>query len=87
MVTIYSDVIYVNQIPFLVTISRNLNFGTKEALSKQNLETLLLKKTNSVLVFLNCNQEPINNLTEYHYNKDNIKKYNPNENSESASYS
>ena len=45
-VTLGVDVMYVNSIPFLVTVSRNIQFGTVEALKSTKMETILecLKK-------------------------------------------
>ena len=40
-VTICGDVMFVNQIPFLVTISRHLKFGTVEMLRKTNNATMV----------------------------------------------
>jgi hypothetical protein len=47
-VTLAADVMYVNGIPMLVTISRNLRFATVEALPNWNIKTLVLKGTKAV---------------------------------------
>jgi hypothetical protein len=40
--TICIDVMFVNKLPFLITISRNIKFGTVEALKNRKLKELLL---------------------------------------------
>ena len=40
-VTLAGDIMFVNKIPFFITISRHLRFGTAENISNQNMKTLL----------------------------------------------
>jgi hypothetical protein len=40
-VTICADVMYVNKIPFFMSISQNIKFGTAEMLNNQQSQTLL----------------------------------------------
>ena len=42
-VTLAIDVMFVNKIPFLITTSRNLHFGTVEALPDRKLNTIVIK--------------------------------------------
>jgi hypothetical protein len=50
-VTLAADVMYVNGIPMLVTISRNLRFATVEALPNRNIKTLVNAIKNVVTVY------------------------------------
>jgi hypothetical protein len=50
-VTLFEDVIYINNIPFLVTVSRNFHFGTIKALPKQDSKILLKQVKNVVSLY------------------------------------
>ena len=40
-ITLYVDLMYVNKVPLLVTLSQNIKFGTMEAVADQKEATLL----------------------------------------------
>jgi hypothetical protein len=40
-IVLTADIMFVNKIPFLVTISRHIKFGTAEVLENQQLKTIL----------------------------------------------
>ena len=50
-VTLAADVMYVNGIPMLVTVSRNIRFATVEALPNRNIKTLVSAIKNVVTVY------------------------------------
>ena len=40
-ITLEADILYVNHIPFFITVSRNLKFGTVEYLHNRNRSSIL----------------------------------------------
>ena len=42
-ITLAIDIMFINKIPFLVTTSRNLKFGTVEALTNRQIPTIVAK--------------------------------------------
>ena len=75
-VTVTIEILYVNRIPFLISISLNLNFGTVERLKKHRVPTLVknvrtIKKTyalqdfNLVVINMDTGFEPLRTAIYY----------------------
>ena len=50
-VTLAIDAVFVNKVPFLITISQNLMFGTVEALSNHQVSTIVEKLKNATKLY------------------------------------
>jgi hypothetical protein len=66
--TLCADLMYVNGIPFLLTISRNLKFGTIEALPNRLEATLIAGLVSTVRVYKQCGFSMSLGLTDGEFN-------------------
>jgi hypothetical protein len=73
-ITLCTDIMHVNDIPFLVTISRNVKFGTVEALPNRSDQTIAESLLSTIRIYRQCGFRVSELLMDGEFDTDGIRE-------------